>query len=500
MKRSNLLAAAAALLMAVVFCGAAFASQPAARVDVYPRGALVQMTLEAVPDMEIELPSTLNPDSVLVTGVGNVKVTGFEVREVLRTGWVPPSLTPLADEVEKAYAQVALLASRSASIAQAVKHLEEAVPSGLKGAELEAYIDTALKKRETLELRASETKVLLDKARKEYAALKEDFDRRFPGTPDRILLVSAQTEGKGKITVEAWTDSASWRPIYKMGLDSSSGKISGVYGVEVSQKSGIDWDGEIVFHTVRPRGGIHIPEMRPLVVDFYEPRPVAKMLMTEAVSLAPMEDRAAGEAFMEEGLTDVSIRTSSLVYGFGDSVEIDAGEFSEKSEVSLVSIPEFSPEAWTVAKVEALGRALLPGEARLSVDGRETGTTMIPARSMGQDLEVPFGTTPLVTAKREEMLPTTGTSWIIKGKHQRGYIITVSNGLAEAVTVRVMDRIPVPAQDSIKIQDVAISPEPVEKDEKGFLTWEVKLEKGQSSEISLKYTVSYPSDKELIFR
>lgn len=36
MKRSNLLAAAAALVMAVVFCGAAFASQTAARVDVYP--------------------------------------------------------------------------------------------------------------------------------------------------------------------------------------------------------------------------------------------------------------------------------------------------------------------------------------------------------------------------------------------------------------------------------------------------------------------------------
>ena len=47
--------------MAVVFCGAAFASQTAARVDVYSRGALMQMTLEAVPDMQIELPSTLTP-------------------------------------------------------------------------------------------------------------------------------------------------------------------------------------------------------------------------------------------------------------------------------------------------------------------------------------------------------------------------------------------------------------------------------------------------------
>lgn len=500
MKRSTLFAASAALLMAVTCAGTALASQPASVVDVYPRGALMKITLEAAPEMEIELPSTLDPDSIMVAGEGKVTVTDFDVREVVRTGWVPPSLTPLADEVEKAFAQVTMLASREASIAQAVKHLEEAVPSGLKGAELETYIDTALKKREALELRASETKVLLEKARKEYAALKNDFDNKFPGTPDRILLVSVQTGGKGTVSVTAWTDSASWRPVYRMGLNSSSGEISGVYGVEVSQKSGIDWDGEIVFHTVRPRGGIHIPEMRPLVVDFYEPRPVAKMLTRESIALAPMEDSIAGEGFMEEGLTGVSIRTSSQVYGFGDSVSIDAGEFAEKAEVSLVSIPDFSPEAWTVAKVEVLGRAFLPGEAKLSVDGKDTGTTMIPARSMGQDLEIPFGTTPLVTVKREEMLPTTGTSWIIKGRHQRGYIITVSNGLAEAVTVRVMDRIPVPAQDSIRVQDVVLSPAPKERDEKGFLTWEVRLEKGQSSEISVRYTVTYPSDKELIFR
>jgi len=500
MKCSNLLAAAAALVMAVVFCGAAFASQTAARVDVYPRGALMQMTLEAVPDMQIELPSTFDPASVAVTGEGNVKVTGFDVREVVRTGWVPPSLSLLADEVEKAQAQVDMLASKAASLAQAIRHLEEAVPTGLKSTELDAYVETALKKREALELRASETRVLLERARKEHAALKAEYDSRFPGQPDRILLVSAATEGKGEVTLTAWTNSAYWRPLYRMGLDSSTGTIEGVYGVEVNQKSGIDWDGEIAFHTVRPRGGIQIPDVPPLIADIFEPARNGKVLRLESMAMAPMEDRAAGGEFLEEGLTDVTIRTSSVVYGFDEDVTIDAGTFTEQSEVSLVCLPEFSPEAWTVATVKSLKRALLPGEVRLSVDGKETGTTTIRALSAGQEMEIPFGTTPLVTAKREEMIPTTGTSWIIKGKHQRGYIITVSNGLAEAVTLKVKDRIPVPANESIKVQDVALSPEPAERDEKGFLTWEVKLEKGQSRQISVKYTVTYPSDKELIFR
>ncbi|HBG14666.1 MAG TPA: hypothetical protein DDW96_05020, partial [Synergistaceae bacterium] len=231
-----------------------------------------------------------------------------------------------------------------------------------------------------------------------------------------------------------------------------------------------------------------------------EPVRNGKVLRLESMARAPMEDKAAEGAFLEEGLTDVTIRTSSMVRGFGEDVIIDAGTFTEEADVSLVCLPEFSPEAWTVATVKSLGRALLPGEVRLSVDGKETGTTTIRALSAGQEMEIPFGTTPLVTAKREEMIPTTGTSWIIKGKHQRGYIITVSNGLAEAVTLKVKDRIPVPANEAIKVQDVALSPEPAERDEKGFLTWDVKLEKGQSSQIRVKYTVTYPSDKELIFR
>jgi len=239
--------------------------------------------------------------------------------------------------------------------------------------------------------------------------------------------------------------------------------------------------------------------MPPLIADIHDPTKNAKGFALAMRAAAPAQDVAAGE-YLEEGLTDVAIRTSAAVNGSGEDVTIDAGTFTEKGEVSLVCIPEYSPEAWTVATVKSLGRALLPGEARLSVDGKDTGRTRLEALSMGQEAVLPFGTTPLVTAKREEMIPTTGTSWIVKGKHQRGYIITVSNGLDKAVKVRVKDRVPVPANEAIKIQDVILYPAPAEREEKGFLTWEIALDKGKSSQVSVKYTVTYPSDKELIFR
>ena len=55
------------------------------------------------------------------------------------------------------------------------------MPEGLKEVELVAYVDAALKKREALELKASETRVLLEKAKKEHEVLKAEYDGRFPG-------------------------------------------------------------------------------------------------------------------------------------------------------------------------------------------------------------------------------------------------------------------------------------------------------------------------------
>lgn len=492
------------LVFAVMaFCGAARETEAAPMagvVDVYPRGALMTMRFEAAPKMEIELPLTLDRDFIRVEGEDVVKVLDFDIKEITMPGWVPPALTTLAQEVDKARTQVDMLASRAAALAQAIKQLGEAVPAGLKGAELETYIDTAIKKRESIGIKAAETGVLLEKATKQYELLKGEYEKLFPGDHDRMFLLTVETEGKGSVTVKAWTNSAFWRPVYSMDLNSSTGEIKGTAGAEVNQKSGITWKGDILLHTVRPRGGLGIPEMRSLVVDFLEIAPSAKALRMESAKMAAPADDLQEEPFMEEGLTDVTMKARGTVPGFGESVRMDTGRFTEKGEVSLVCIPEFSNEAWTVATVKSAGRALLPGEAKLSVDGKDTGVTMIPSRSMGQELSLPFGTTPLVTAKREELLPKTGSSWIIKGKHQRGYVITVTNGLSKPVKVKVMDRVPVPARDTIKVQDLILVPEPSEKDEKGFLTWEVDLEKGKSKEVSVKYTITYPSDKELMFR
>jgi hypothetical protein len=168
--------------------------------------------------------------------------------------------------------------------------------------------------------------------------------------------------------------------------------------------------------------------------------------------------------------------------------------------MDLVCIPEIADEAWTVATIEELDRAILQARAELFIDGKQTGTTVLEASSMGEELVIPFGKTPLVTASREDLLPKEGSSWIGKDRLQKGYMITLTNGLDRPVEIVVRDRLPVPAKEEIKIEDVSIEPDPAEQDDEGILTWRLGMEGGETKRISVMYTVRFKNGKDLIFR
>jgi len=203
---------------------------------------------------------------------------------------------------------------------------------------------------------------------------------------------------------------------------------------------------------------------------------------------------------VEEGLVDVRMEASGYIPGSGDKTHLEIGAFSIPASMELVCIPEIADEAWTVATIEELDRAILQARAELFIDGKQTGTTVLEASSMGEELIIPFGKTPLVVASREDLLPKEGSSWIGKDRLQKGYMITVTNGLDRPVELVVRDRLPVPAKEEIKIEDVSIEPDPAERDDKGILTWRLGMEGGETKRISVMYTVRFKNGKDLIFR
>lgn len=489
-----------ALAAALLLLGAASAAWAqelrAGRVDVYGGGALVRLSAVAEAEMVLEVPATLEKGSLAVTGSGGAEVLHWTVEERPAPNWIPPALEALRDEVDRARTEVELLDARSAALKQAVGHLERALPEVTDGASLEAFVDEAQRKREALELRLRETAQLREKAQLELEALERLLESRRPDAESLLVLYLA-TEGSGTVEVTGWSREARWRPLYRVDLDSTSGETVWRLDALVSQKTGLSWEGPVAFHSGAPRQGLDLPELAPLVVDIRPPLKTARVAMEAAPTgfKAEMYD----EAERIETATDVVLAARASVPGDGTEVRVGLERFSLKGKADLSVLGELSDRAWLLWEAEALDRALLPGETELFVDGLPSGRTGTAESSAGQKLAMPFGESPLVRVSREELLPLEGSGWTGRGRLERGFRLTVSNGLDRPQTVTVRDRLPVSVNEKVKFESVSFSTEPSEHDDEGLLTWKLTLDGGASQEITVRYRLSYPGDSEIVF-
>ena len=107
-----------------------------------------------------------------------------------------------------------------------------------------------------------------------------------------------------------------------------------------------------------------------------------------------------------------------------------------------------------------------------------------------------------VKVKREKILDKVKETYF--GTIQRDtivrdfqYKITAENAKNEAVILKIIDSVPVSSTDKIQIKDVKISPSPKEnhyKDKEGVMLWELRLKPGETQDIKIEFTVTYPSN------
>lgn len=494
----TLLVTAAALTLAASAMAAEHLS--AGVVDVYPRGARITLEVPASPSIRLELPATLDEKTLTVEGIEGVTIRDWSVRTLPAMDWLPSSLDNLKGQVEQLRAEIGLRQSRLKALRQAASQLEKLEPATTSADETARFVDGIMEKRESLERESFSTNRVIEDAQRRLTVLEQLLESRRPAVKDRFLELTALCEGQGTIRIQAWTSQAGWTPRYRMDLESATGKVSGTLDALVHQKTGLPWEGTVVVHSSQPRSTLNVPELPPMVVDFREDMPYLRESRSmKAMSLA-VDEAAAPEDNRVETVTDVALAGRGSVSGDGLQQALPLESFKLEGEMSLVAVPSMSPQAWVLWDLEGTDRAFLAGGVELSIDGAPSGRTRMPALGTGQPLSLAFGTSPLIRTERKDLLAREGSSWTGKGRMERGYAITVTNGLDRAATVTVRDRIPVSVQDKIRVENLEISPEPAEQDDQGLLTWQLELEPGQTGEVTVRYRIAYPGDREITFQ
>lgn len=509
-------------------------------VEIFPSGA--KFIFAVTPDKDknfcVNITGAFNKDSIRLLNFYDAE--DFKVLEKFRDnslsdidGLTPPVLLELKKARDEQSKLIADLNAKKSALEQTKTLLGTVTPKEADAQNLLNYIKDAQNIKLSAENELADIKIKLDEANAKLQRIKRELADKTPQNSDKFIEITGKLKNikstPEKILIEAFTDAARWYPRYTMELDSESGEIKTSMYARLSQRTGFDYNGTVIFHTKYPDENVSNPVINPLRVSL-TPRaaavaPMAKQnsvmksravvnnfyAMADSAMEAEAEMDAGGNFLSEEytaapilpvmnaTLADNSVQGAGNFTGDGNEAEFVLGEIKLSGKVSLVTIPEQRNSAWILVEMDDITTPLIPGKASLFVDGQPSGSTNIPEYGLSR-AKIPFGYAPQITVKKEAIVEKTGTSWFSGGIFTSGYRLQITNSMSAEKLVTIRDRLPIPTDDKIKLEVKNITPEPKERDKENRLTWELPVKSGETVKIIVDYTLSYPSGETLQYR
>jgi uncharacterized protein (TIGR02231 family) len=153
-------------------------------------------------------------------------------------------------------------------------------------------------------------------------------------------------------------------------------------------------------------------------------------------------------------------------------------------------------EAFLLAEISDYSKFnLLPGEANIIFEGMYVGKTTINPNQTADTLNLSMGRDKKIAIKREKVADKSGTKFLSSYKEQTfTYEITLKNNKKEAIEMLLKDQYPISTDKDITVE-LLDNEKAKENTETGILTWELKLDAGETKKIRISYKVKYPKDK-----
>jgi uncharacterized protein (TIGR02231 family) len=332
---------------------------------------------------------------------------------------------------------------------------------------------------------------------------------------------------------------ASWTPLYDARLSTgdktASPQLSLIRRAEIRQNSGEAWDNvALTLSTTRPNASAAVPELQPITVDFAAPpapRPMAaappadmdrtmKRMAPPVADAEPMAEMAAAPVMAPAPVAIEAAQATVVAAPFqaifavpGRGGVANTGEpkrvqlLVEKIEpvLSVKAVPKEDAKAYLYAKlVMPAGTPLLPGEVSLFRDGTFVGMGKLPLLSPAEEHELGFGVDDLVRVKHAMIEEKRGETGLISTSRTdvRLYKLTVKNMHERAMSVTILDQVPVSNNADIKVETIGrtVPTKTDVDDRRGILAWEVSIDPDEEEVVDFGYRVVWPSAKTITYR
>lgn len=388
--------------------------------------------------------------------------------------------------------------------------------SGLNVTELIKLVDYYRAKRNELSnfvdsLIERENK-LKDKLSKLNSKLELNTQKQEKSSQGKLVLqVMTDVASSVNLDINYLTNNASWSPFYDLRADNINSPINLMYKAKVVQNTGIDWKKvKLTLSSGNPNQNNTAPILQAWFLRYGYPRTYGydnsnAKLNTVVVSGYMKKDKAELDESSISNYT--TINENQLNISFDIDIPYDILSNGKAHSVALkdlklpatykyYAVPKAEKEAFLLAEISEYSKFnLLPGEANIIFEGMYVGKTIINPNQTSDTLNLSMGRDKKIAIKREKIADKSGTKFLSGYKEQTfTYDITVKNNKKEAIEMLLKDQYPISTDKEITIELLDNGKAKVNT-ETGILTWDVKLNAGETKKFRISYKIKYPKDK-----
>jgi uncharacterized protein (TIGR02231 family) len=516
-------------------------------VTVYPDGATVTRVIRVdLPGgdttlIDRDFPPGLDPASLRIEGETSARVVIGAIDARAPRPDRPANAPEIEKQVEALRDERAALddgiAAQSARKAFAQRFAEQAPVAGRDKGGARPLAEW----REAFSAVAEEISAT-DAAIRESKLKQRDIDRKLvrlnaqiQANPARKLEVrvdlAAEAAATATFRVTYAVRGARWVPLYDARLDSGGrdrkASLELVRRAEIVQQTGEDWaDVALSVSTVRTLKGGNAPDLRPMLVRYEQPRPVATGGQLRADRLVQQAaPPPAGQGYSPAASDDEKVvaveREAAVdtggfqaVFRVPGRISVAANEGAKSFRIAAAALsPDLLVRATPALDAAAYLQAsfkhgedapLLPGRVSLYRDGIYVGRGDMPGAAKEETVRLGFGADDKVKVVRTVVRRSEGSAGIISSAKtdEREFKIAVRNGHDAAVRVAIEDRLPVSEVADVTVEMLPATTPPTERDagdRRGVLAWTFDAPPAELREIKLAWRVRWPADKAIMF-
>jgi uncharacterized protein (TIGR02231 family) len=362
-----------------------------------------------------------------------------------------------------------------------------------------------------LQLKQLKLKEKIDKIQKQLDVLNELKNKP---TGEIVIGVGTNAALTTQIDFSYITSGVSWSPVYDLKSGGIDKPVELVYKANVAQNTGFDWNNvKLIISTGNPTADNSRPILSPRYITYYTPQLVYRLekqsrAPAAAVSNMALDDAGNAPTMSMEPQILVTENQLNVEWEIDVPYNIPSDNIAHIVEMKKTTVPAtyqyhtvpiLDKGAFLLAKVTDWGKLnLLPGTANLFFDGSYIGQSTIDPYNVSDTLLLSFGRDEKIMVKREKLLDLTAVKYFGANKKQTmAYEISIRNTKSTAISIDVLDQIPLTSTTEIEVELLEPSGAIYTKDI-GKLNWKLDIKPGETKKLKLIYSVKYPKDKVIV--